>query len=121
MHFYQVVGKLAVILAVIYPLTLRFGLLGAAYAVACPQVLADAVGLYVVQRQTGITVRDTGAVLLAIGARTVVMIVAVLAFRFVLAPVNTFGLLALIAVGALSYGLVSVSEIRGLYRTLAKA
>jgi O-antigen/teichoic acid export membrane protein len=113
--FYMSTIKLAVILVLIYPAAKQFGLVGAALAVAIPQVVGDAIGLFIVQSQIGLPVGQIALALFKIVAASAVMGAVVVAGRSVLGPVGLPQLLMLVSVGIATYALLRVQEIRSLY------
>jgi lipopolysaccharide exporter len=113
--FYITATKLAVILAVIYPATATYGLEGAAYAAALPQVIGDTIALVIVRGEIGLSL---GVIFRALGrvlAGCAVMVAAVLGLRLALEPIGPADLALLVGAGALVYGLVSLPEMKSLY------
>ncbi len=113
--FYLSAIKLVVILAVIYPATARFGIAGAAMAVSIPQIIGDAVGLLVVQREIGLRLSQIVRILGRIGLASLVMAAALAGVDWLLRPIGAWDLVLLIVTGAATYGLVSFREISNLY------
>lgn len=113
--FYLTAGKLLVILACIYPMTARFGVTGAALAVAIPQVLGDALGLVIVQRQIALRLSQILRILGRIVLASSIMVAVVLIIRAWLPPFHAGSLILLIVVGAVTYGVVSARELASLY------
>jgi O-antigen/teichoic acid export membrane protein len=113
--FYLSAVKLAVILVLIYPATIRYGVVGAALAVSIPQIIGDAIGLVVVQREIALRPAEITRVLGRIAFASLVMAAVLVAARWLLSPIGPWDLAGLIALGGLSYGLVSLGEIRRLY------
>ena len=118
--FYLTAAKLAVILAIIYPLTSRFGLEGAALAVALPQVIGDGLGLLMVQRQIGVSARESGGLLAQAVGSTAVMVLAVAAARRWTGPVGIMGLIGMVLLGAVVYGALRFREGLRLYEEYVK-
>jgi O-antigen/teichoic acid export membrane protein len=118
--FYVTAAKLAVILAILYPLTKRFGLEGAALAVAVPQVIGDGLGLLIVQRHIGVSARESAGLLAQACAATAVMVLVVEAARRLAGPVGVTGLIGLIVLGAVVYGTLRFKEGRRLYEEYGK-
>ena len=118
--FYVTAAKLAVILAILYPLTKRFGLEGAALAVAVPQVIGDGLGLLIVQRHIGVSARESAGLLAQACAATAVMVLVVEAARRLAGPVGVTGLIGLIVLGVVVYGTLRFKEGRRLYEEYGK-
>ena len=116
--FYMSAIKLAVILAIIYPLTARYGLVGAALAVAVPQVVGDSIGLVILRQQTGLALASTLGVLGRVIAASAVMMAVVAGGLWLLSPLAPWSLLVLVLVGAVTYGGLRTGEIRALYGEL---
>jgi O-antigen/teichoic acid export membrane protein len=119
--FYLSAAKLVVIMVLIYPLTLRYGLEGAAMAVALPQVIGDALGLLMVQRQIGVSARESGTLLAQAGGATAVMVLAIAGARQWLGVVGPTGLVGLVLLGAVVYGGLRFKEVRRLYNEHVKS
>ncbi len=119
--FYMSGIKLAVILAIIYPLTARYGLEGAATAVAVPQVVGDAIGLLIVEGQVGLALSSILAVLARVLACCAVMVAVLLAGAHLLAPIGPLDLVLLILAAIVVYGALSAREMRRLYDEVRQA
>lgn len=113
--FYLSAVKLAVIVVLIYPATVTYGVVGAALAVAIPQIVGDAIGLIVVQREIALSPAGIARVFGRIGFACLVMAAVLLGARWLLFPIGPWDLAGLIVLGGLTYGLVSLGEIRELY------
>jgi O-antigen/teichoic acid export membrane protein len=116
--FYLVTTKLAIILAIIYPMTTTFGTVGAALAMSVPQVLLDSYSFYVIKREIALPLRSIVVVLLRALAASGVMALAVVLARRWLSPVSGADLAVLILVGGLIYVALSLREIKQLYTLL---
>jgi O-antigen/teichoic acid export membrane protein len=116
--FYLIAARLALVLAWIYPMAVRFGLEGAAIAVGLPLILEQMAGLVLLRRQVGIAVADTVRILATITARSAAMAAACLAVRAITGPATPATLLLLVGVGVVTYGALSFGEIRKLQREL---
>jgi O-antigen/teichoic acid export membrane protein len=117
--FYMGAVKLAVILALIYPATRYYGIVGAALAVAIPQVVGDIIGLFIIQQQIGLPVTQILAVLLRILGACAAMATVVIGLRSLLTEVGPVSLMALVLSGVITYGLLRISEMRSLYAEVA--
>lgn len=112
--FYMSATKLAVILAIIYPMTSRFGLEGAATAVAVPQVVGDAIGLLIVRGAIGLPLSAMLGILGRVIACCAVMVAVLVGGLRLLAPIGPLDLTALILAGIAVYGALSVREMLAL-------
>jgi PST family polysaccharide transporter/lipopolysaccharide exporter len=119
--FYMSGIKLGVILVIIYPLTLHYGLEGAAAAVAVPQVVGDAIGLLIVEGQVGLALSSILRVLGRVLACCAVMVGVLLAGVRALAPIGPLDLTLLILAGIAIYGALSAREMRRLYAEVQQA
>ncbi len=119
--FYMSGIKLAVILTIIYPLTARYGLEGAAMAVAVPQVIGDAIGLLIVEGQVGLALSSILFVLGRVMACCAVMVGVLLGGVWLLAPIGPGDLAMLILAAMAVYGALNVGEMRGLYAEVQAA
>jgi O-antigen/teichoic acid export membrane protein len=108
--FYMSATKLAVILAIIYPMTARYGLEGAAAAVAIPQVIGDAIGLLFVRGQIGLPLSTMTLVIGRVVACCVVMMGVLLGAAHVLAPVGPLDLALIILAGMVVYAALMARE-----------
>lgn len=113
--FYLSAVKLVAILAVIVPLIRAYGIAGAAVAVTVPQVLGDAFGLLMIQKQIDLRVRTIVPVLVRIGVACAVMTGVLVLARWLLRPVGVLDLMFLVGTGAGAYLLLSLKDARSLY------
>jgi O-antigen/teichoic acid export membrane protein len=118
LFMYQASIKLAIIAVILYPVTIRYGLIGAACAIALPQFIVDILSIKVVRSQTGVSLTAVAGVLMRIALRTTAMIAVVVLVRLWLYPIGVVDLIGLTCLGALVYVAVSFSEIRELQRML---
>jgi O-antigen/teichoic acid export membrane protein len=116
--FYMNAAKLSIILLTIYPLTVAYGIEGAAVSVTMPQLLEPCVGILLVRRQLELPVGQVFAILGRITLASAAMMGAVALCRMWLPVTGPATLLALVAIGVAVYGLVSAGEIRGLIAEL---
>jgi O-antigen/teichoic acid export membrane protein len=118
LSLYVAASKLSVILMILYPATKAYGLIGAAAAVAAPQVAGEVLGLFLVQRQIHLpassVVSALARILMACGA----MAGAVLTLRAFMGPVGVPQFIALVVCGVVSYGVLRIGEARSLYAEL---
>jgi O-antigen/teichoic acid export membrane protein len=109
--FYLSATKLAVILAIIYPMTAAYGLEGAATAVAVPQVAGDTIGLLIVRGQIGLPLSSMMLVIGRVLACCAVMIGVLLGGVRLLEPVGPLDLVIIILAGMLVYGALIAREL----------
>lgn len=113
--FYMSAVKLAVVLVALYPATKTYGLVGAAAAVAVPQVVGDVIGFFIIQRQIQLPVTQIFAVLGRILAACAVMAAVVLGLRSMMTTVGAPQLIGLVAAGMISYAVLRLNEMRALF------
>jgi O-antigen/teichoic acid export membrane protein len=113
--FYMAAIKLAVILILIYPATKFYGTVGAAVAVAVPQVVGDTIGFFIVQQQIALPVSAIFGVIGRIVGASAVMAAVVIGIRSVMGQVGVAQLLFLVLSGAATYGLLRLNEMRNIY------
>jgi len=116
--FYMNIAKLSIILLTLYPLTVRYGIEGAAISVTMPQLLEPCVGLLLVRRQLDLDARSVFGILGRITFASAAMVGAVALCRMWLPVTGPGTLIAMVAVGVAVYGLVSLGEIRSLIAEL---
>jgi len=108
--FYMNSVKLLVIIVLIYPLTVRFGLLGASFAVTIPLVAQFGVSIFVMARVINLRLRDVPIVMTQSFCTSVIMGVVVWFFRNTLDQVSIGNLMVLVGSGALTYMILNVRQ-----------
>jgi len=110
--FYLVAGRLLVIAPLLYPLIKQFGIIGAAYAMAGPQLIELLIGFWVLQREVGVPMTAVARIVLRQLLNVGLMTGALLGGRWLLAPVGPLDLLLLVVVGSAVFALASVDQVR---------
>lgn len=116
--FYLISAKLVLIVALIYPLTVRYGIVGTSWAVTGPMVLENAVLWLLLSRQLGCPVATILRALLPAAAASGLMALAVYGLRVALGESTGQALLLLILSlsGAAAYAVLLRLLDRGVYQ-----
>jgi lipopolysaccharide exporter len=109
--------RLVVMAAALYPLTMRFGLPGAALAVTVPMVLQAAAGVYLSRRFIQAPVALALRPLLAASGQGAILALVLLAGKMVVGPDPRIGLAVLAALAGAVYLALNVGQMRTLLAT----
>ena len=113
--FYITVTKLIIIAVLIYPLTVTYGIVGAALAVTGPAVLASVADFFLVRRIIGLELRKALAPLLRTSIFSGLMAVVLLVLHPYLGGIDFLSLLASILIGAATYLLLAWRDLSRMY------
>lgn len=116
--FYLVAGKFVAIALIIYPMTLWYGLAGAAMAVTIPAVAEFFVGLYMLERILRISVWGRMLDLAKPVALSIVMALILVYAKLQLGDVNALELVMLVIFGASIYVIIGIRDVRWCYRRI---
>ena len=114
--FYLNLVRLILIVPLLYPLTVRFQLIGASIAVAAPMAAHFFAGIYLLRRSIGIGLREVAKVLCSSAGNTFVMIAVLFLARYVVPADSIYGLGFLVLLGIFTFAVLNISTIL----TLAK-
>lgn len=113
--FYTNLAKLIVIAILIYPLTAAYGIVGAAYAVTIPMVIAVAGELFVLGRVIGIDLRSTLLPLLRTAVFSALMGAVLVYLGSFLDHNDLVSLITSIIVGLIIYVALAQRDLRFMY------
>lgn len=111
--FYANTGRLLIVLCLLYPLTVLYGLAGASAAVAIPMAAQFAIGLYLSRRLIGVPVADTVRPLGITLAQGVVLAAVLLAVKSVIPSGSIPGLVFLLIVAGIVFLFFNRKSIQG--------
>jgi lipopolysaccharide exporter len=114
--FYLNTAKLALIVAVIVPVTRRYGIVGASIAVTAPSVLFAFISMAQLDRFAGVPWRKNLRALLRPVASSVAMAAVVSGLRSLAGPIGLAGLAGLILSGATLVLLLNIDVVSRVYR-----
>lgn len=114
--FYMNTAKLMVIIAIIYPLTVRFGLTGTAIAVTLPLVVQFFVAIYIFTRVLALKVMNVNKVLLISAVQSLTMAAVIIICKRIFSIDDIFALISLVVLGIFIYALLNLREVSNLLR-----
>lgn len=109
--FYMNSVKLIVILALIYPLTKKYELIGASLAVTVPMIVQFFVAILIFTQIIGLSFKKIMKTLLLISFSSIVMAIVILYLKQMIADIDMYSLSFLIFIGVLTYTLLNVRYI----------
>jgi len=115
--FYINSFRLALIVLIIYPLTLKFGLIGAAMAVTIPIMIKFLITILTLKRVIGIELLPVLKDLAKTLGYSFVMTLAVICYKHYMTT-NIFPLIQMMAIGMFTYTLMRYREISSTYKKI---
>ncbi len=112
--FYLNIVKLLIILVVIYPATVTYGLMGTAASVTIPMIAQFSIGIYIFSRVIALEAAKVYKILSLSIMKSGIMAIVVIAAKNMFGNINIWALLLLVTLGAMSYGLLNVRYIANL-------